>query len=408
MELEKDPAQDEVTPETQKATSGAELESEFEDNDMLASIRRKVDMRLLTIAGLLASLDLIDSGVISSAAVTSMLSDLGLDVGNRFSVSIFVFTIASIVFQLPATIAVRIVGPRLWFSFLTILFGLLTLCTAFVKTWKEMIALRILSGAAMSGIYPGLTYLISTWYRRDEVQLRYAGLQSGEVIVLATSGIVNYGLTKIDGVGGLRSWSWMFIVQGLCTCVIGVATYWWMVDFPEDSDRSFLFLSSREKAIVVDRIAKDRGDAYAQPFTLSNVLIHALDAKIWAFACLFFLQNIVSTALAYFVPIILQDGLGFSSSAAIVLSAPPYYYAVVPAVISSWVADRYRLRGPVIVFNAACVVTAFALLCFAESPAARYAGVFLATGAYVSNWASLSAYQSNNIVGYVITHVPVR
>lgn len=29
----------------------------------------------------------------------------------------------------------------------------------------------------------------------------------------------------------------------------------------------------------------------------------------------------------------------------------------------------------------------------------RYVGTFLATGAYVSNWAALNAYQANNIVG---------
>lgn len=29
----------------------------------------------------------------------------------------------------------------------------------------------------------------------------------------------------------------------------------------------------------------------------------------------------------------------------------------------------------------------------------RFIGTFLATGAYVSNWAALNAYQANNIVG---------
>jgi len=46
------------------------------------SIRLKVDLRLCSIAGILCSLNLLDSGVISSASVTSMLSDLELDVGS--------------------------------------------------------------------------------------------------------------------------------------------------------------------------------------------------------------------------------------------------------------------------------------------------------------------------------------
>lgn len=90
-------------------------------------IRLKVDLRLCTIAGLLCSLNLLDSGIISSASVTSMLKDLGLDQGNRYSLSILIFTVASVCFQLPATIAVRLIGPRIFFTVITFCFGLITL-----------------------------------------------------------------------------------------------------------------------------------------------------------------------------------------------------------------------------------------------------------------------------------------
>ncbi|KAK3329925.1 MFS general substrate transporter [Apodospora peruviana] len=363
-------------------------------------LRPIVDRRLCTIAGILCSLNLLDSGVLASAAVTSMLGDLGLDLGNRFSIAIFIFTVASIAFQLPSTIAVRTFGPRRWFAAITFSFGLITLCTGFVTTWKQIIALRILLGAATSGIYPGLTCLISAWYPRREQQLRFAFMQSGEVIILATGTLVNYSLHRhANGYRGLESWRWMFIVQGLCTCIIGIATYWWMVDFPENSFKSFKFMTPAEASIVSRRIMTDRDDLRAKPFSLGKVLVHAKDPKVWAFACLFFLQNIVTTALAYFVTIILEKGLGYSSNMAIILSAPPYYYAVIPVLASSWFADRFRVRAPVIAFNAVCMIAGFAILGFVEDSQARYVGVFLSTGAYVANWAALSAYQANNITG---------
>ena len=70
-------------------------EDTTDDDDQAVErrLRLKVDLRLCTIAGILCSLNLLDSGVISSASVTSMLSDLDLT-GNRYSVSIFIFTIA--------------------------------------------------------------------------------------------------------------------------------------------------------------------------------------------------------------------------------------------------------------------------------------------------------------------------
>ncbi|KAB8226082.1 major facilitator superfamily domain-containing protein [Aspergillus novoparasiticus] len=363
-------------------------------------LRWKVDLRLCTIAGILCSLNLLDSGILSSASVTTMLSDLELE-GTRYSVSIFIFTIASVVFQLPCTVAVRWVGPRIWFASITFCFGLLTLCTAFVQTWKQLIALRVLLGMAMSGIYPGLTYLISTWYTRREQQLRFAFLQSGEVTVMATGTIVNYGLNHLDGRAGLSGWRWMFLVQGLITCIIGVITYWWMVDFPETAHRSFYFLSEAEAQLAVQRIQADRDDVVPEPFSWSKVAVNFLDPKLYGFACLFFILNLVSTALSYFLPIILQSGMGFSSNAAIILSTPPYYWSVVPVLFTSLVGDTYRLRGPLITFNALCLIAGFLMFGLPSSTqvTVRYIGTFLATGAYVSNWAALNAFMANNIVG---------
>lgn len=370
--------------------------------DSTAELRlvRKIDLRLCTIAGLLASLNLLDSNIISAAAVTSMFQDLDLAVGNRYSVSIFIFTIASVAFQLPSTIAVRYFGPRIFFALITFCFGLITLCTAFIQTWKEMIALRVLLGIAMSGIYPGLSYLISTWYTRREQQLRFAFLQTGEVFILATGGIVNYGLQRLDGRGGLAGWRWMFLVQGLAACVIGIVTYWWIPMLPDSGyQKSFRFLTKDENAMVMARIEADRKDSTATPFTWYGVLRYWSDLKVYGFACMFFLLNLVSTALSYFLPIILQGGMGFSTGEAIILNSPPYYYAIIPVLITSYVSDRYAIRGPMIVFNSICLIAGFSMLGFTTQPAVRYVGTCLATGAYVSNWAALTAYYANNVAG---------
>ena len=167
---------DSVEPSEDEAAHTSEISSEE------VQLRRKIDIRLCTIAGLLCSLDLVDSGILSSASVTSMRTDLSLT-GNRYSVAIFIFTVSNVAFQLPATILVRLAGPRIFFAISVFCFGLITLCTAFIRDWQQLIALRILLGISMSGIYPGLTYLISTWYTRREQQLRFAFLQAVEVCV---------------------------------------------------------------------------------------------------------------------------------------------------------------------------------------------------------------------------------
>lgn len=109
------------------AESSLDNRNDWEREKREKVLRLKVDLRLCTIAGLLCSLNLLDSGVISSASVTSMLNDLALAQGNRYSVAILIFTVTSVCFQLPATIAVRLIGPRIFFAVITFCFGLITL-----------------------------------------------------------------------------------------------------------------------------------------------------------------------------------------------------------------------------------------------------------------------------------------
>ncbi len=167
--------------------------------------------------------------------------------------------------------------------------------------------------------------------------------------------------------------------------MIGFVTYLWIVDFPEKSHNSFHFLTPDEQALAETRISDDRGDVKPEEFSWRRCLVHFLDPKLYGFSIMFFLLNLVSTSLSYFLPIILQSGMGFSTDQAILLSAPPYFYAVIPVIISSIVGDKYQLRGLVITFNCICTIVGFSMLGFAEQVTVRYVGTYLATGAYVSN-----------------------
>ena len=96
--------------------------------------------------------------------------------------------------------------------------------------------------------------------------------------------IVNFGLDHLNGRNGLKGWQWMYVAEGLIACLIGILTYWWIVDFLEDAQYSFLFLSGRETNLVVARIQRDRSDVIPTPFSWSEVFRQFLDLKICGFA----------------------------------------------------------------------------------------------------------------------------
>jgi hypothetical protein len=96
-------------------------------------------------------------------------------------------------------------------------------------------------------------------------------------------------------------------IEGLLTCLAGIAGYFLIVDFPELSKKSWRFLNERESAFVVATIEKDRADAIPAPFKIGPYLKNGLDPKVWGFACLFMLTTTNSYAIAYFLPIMYAE-----------------------------------------------------------------------------------------------------
>lgn len=80
---------------------------------------------------------------------------------------------------------------------------------SFVTKWWELVPLRLVLGLFEAGYFPGVVYLISTWYSRYDMQKRYAGFYALGLIASGCSGILAYGLMQLDGRGGLEGWRWI-------------------------------------------------------------------------------------------------------------------------------------------------------------------------------------------------------
>lgn len=206
---------------------------------------------------------------------------------------------------------------------------------------------------------------------------------------------------QMDGLGGQSGWRWIFIMFGLITCAIGIGGYWGVVDFPDSTNRtpSWNFLTDRERAWIVAKVNADRGDAAVPPFALARFVRAGRDWKIWCYALMFFGSTTMSYALAYFLPIILRESMGFTIAESQCLVAPPYAFAGVVMFGTGWMGDRYRMRGvPILIHMVLCLV-GLPILGFHSSAAVRYFGVFLVTAGANANVPAVMSYQGNNIRG---------
>jgi len=174
-----------------------------------------------------------------------------------------------------------------------------------------------------------------------------------------------------------------------------------IVDFPEKAANTFgfKFLSPKEVEFVVARIEKDRHDAIPEPFHVGKYLRNALDLKVWGFAALFGLTTTNTYAIAYFLPIILNDGMGFNVAASQCLIAPPYVLAAILMYGVAILGDRWHLRSPFILLNGCLLLIGLPLMGYMHNVGVRYFGVFIAVAACNANVPAVLTWQANNIRG---------
>lgn len=61
---------------------------------------------------------------------------------------------------------------------------------------------------------PVAVFALSVWYTRYEIQKRFAGFYVLGIASSGLSGLLAYGIQKMEGDGGLRGWQWIFVLVG--------------------------------------------------------------------------------------------------------------------------------------------------------------------------------------------------
>ncbi|KAF1808860.1 MFS general substrate transporter [Eremomyces bilateralis CBS 781.70] len=385
---------------------GSEEEVEISEAEKQATRRviRKIDMRLLPVLAVIYAFALIDRINLPTARIAGMDEDLELSEGDRYSIVTMMFFIPYVIFQFPANIIIRKLGAASWLSSLVIAWGAVTIAMGFTHRWTELLGCRVIMGVLEAGYYPGCVYLLSCWYVRYEIQKRFSAFYLLALLATGFSSILAYGLMQMKGLAGLNGWRWIFIIEGIITALLGFLGLAAIIDFPDKATKPGLiikkpFLTIEEARLVVNRINRDRGDAVVDKLTKQVVLGHLKDWKLWEFAWLYFLNNVVTYSFGYFLPIILKNGMGYSTAMSQILAFPPCVVATIWMFTTAYLADKYRKRGIVIIFNAVMAILGVSMMAFLDRPRDRYAGIFLGISAANSNVPSLLTYMHNNIVG---------
>lgn len=164
--------------------------------------------------------------------------------------------------EVPSNLIMKRVSPKIWLPFLTVAWGIITMCLGFMQNYGTFMVLRALLGAAEGGLLPGIVRTLrpkaSNWWSnnfarsftcptctlaarwlsvsdssspalhsQDPLEVRMSLCFSWSEIPLLTTtklGFLARGLNEMGTRGGLSGWRWIFIFEGLIVCLTEISS----------------------------------------------------------------------------------------------------------------------------------------------------------------------------------------
>ncbi|KAI4089336.1 MAG: hypothetical protein LQ344_005468 [Seirophora lacunosa] len=363
----------------------------------------KMDLHLIPMLALLYLLSFLDRGNIGNARIEGLLETLEMT-GPQYNWTLTVFFFTYCAFEVPSNLLLKRLRPSIWLPSIMVAWGTVMTLMGIVQNFEGLLIARLFLGVTEAGLYPGVAYYITMWYCRTEAQFRQAMFFSAASVAGAFSGLLAFAIAKMDGVGGLEGWRWIFILEGILTVVVAVIAFFTIYDFPETAK----FLTEPERAWVVHRLryqgSKDSGQMVAESehFKWRYVREAFTDWQIylglwmyWGIVC-----PLYGTSL--FLPSIIRE-LGYLSSTAQLLTVPIYITAAILAVAVAWFSDRSGQRSPYI-FSCMCAIGVGFIICISASahggvPGVVYAGIFIAVCGIYPAFPGNVTWISNNLAG---------
>jgi MFS family permease len=372
-----------------------------------ARLRRKIDLYIVPTVALLYLFCFIDRANIGNARLAGLEKDLGMNPKSyQYNILLSSFYISYVVFEIPSTMLTKIIGPGKWIPFITFCFGLLSMCTAFVRSYGAAIAVRFLLGVAEAGMLPSIAFYLSRWYRKDELALRLAFYIVMAPGAGAFGGLLASGILKIDGIGSVVRWEMIFLIEGIITIGLAIIGYFTLTDRIETAR----WLSPEEKELALARMKSEMvGQTVVVDKAKTSSVIRGIMAPTSLMcAFMFLLDNITVQGVAFFLPTIVRTL--FPARTVIhqqLLTVPPNVVGAVGVVASAYITTKIRVRFPIVLINSFFMAAGYAMFLGSKNLNVRYAGSFVtcigafSMGALLPAWAAINTNNDSEKAGAI-------
>ncbi|KAG9841831.1 MFS general substrate transporter, partial [Aureobasidium melanogenum] len=355
-----------------------ELGSEGADLARIERVYRKIDRRIIPPFWILYFLcSAIRSNVGLAQTMNSAqghdLSDVLHLTPKQVSTGLALFYVCYVVFDCPSNLIMSKLSPHVWMSRIVLSVGVIGTCMTAMKAAWSLYLLRLLLGIVIAGMWPGMTYYLSLYYPPSRCARRIGHYYTAAQLSAAVVGLVSAGFQKMDGLGGLVGFQWMFLIYGLLAVILGVVLLWWLPDRPHPPGekieqpvgwrrllpRSPPVLTGEDARIHYEELTR----VYHRPSwgwkDLGRVLI---DWRLWPLVIMYF--GVVGVGIgvqSYGTVIIHAINPSLSSINLSLLFAPIWIMDLIAILLITPLSDRFHTHRHLI-FSLSCLVILAGLL----------------------------------------------
>ncbi|KAJ7457056.1 putative MFS transporter [Mycena latifolia] len=304
----------------------SQTDSYLHDSAAEVALVRKQDLRIVPLSAAMYLLCYLDRSNIDSHDVLPIYN-----LPTRsLRIALMVFLIAYAIFEVPSNYFLKKLSPSVT----------LTMGLGGTKSYGAVTATRFLLGAFEAGLFPGLVFYSTFWYKTDERSIRVAIILASATLAGAFGGAIAFGVGHMNQTNGLSAWRWLFILEGLPSCLSSVLVFFYLPDYPETAG----WLTDEEKKLAARRLKGQSSLGTSKAMTWPDVKATLTDWRLYAHYAIYFGISTPFSSLSLFTPSI-TAGLGFTSLKANLMTVPPYAVAYVVTILVSWSADHFNARA---------------------------------------------------------------
>lgn len=297
---------------------------------------KKVMFRIIPFIFLAYMLNIIDRINISFAKLRMsedlLLSDAAYGLGTSL------FFIGYLVFEIPSNMYLKKVGARATLTRIMLLWGILTILMSTVESTTSFYVFRFLLGVAEAGFVPGVILYLTYWFPgflRGRVTSIF--LMAGLIAGIVNGPLATWIMATFDGWLGLKDWQVLFIVEGIPAVLLGIFTWFWLTDHPDQAK----WLTEREKFVVKTSLSYEQQPETKQKNTFKQVF---LDPRIHLMGFVFLCIYSGTNTITYWVPTLIKEFGVVDLQKIGLLSSIPYLFALIAMYFLCRSSDKYLER----------------------------------------------------------------